>query len=107
MMVTLQQKTMRDQPMLEYIKINPHVATTARSIPISRTASANVVTPMRSVYTMKTIALPWQTAEEIEEEEWKALVAQPEIQRGFSRLADKIRADIAAGKFEEGGFAVE
>ena len=42
-----------------------------------------------------------------EEEKWQSLIAQPEIQRGFSRLADKIRADIAAGKFEEGGFVVE
>ncbi len=37
--------------MLEYVKINPHVAATAGMfpIPISRIASANVVTPILSV----------------------------------------------------------
>ena len=92
---------------MEYVRINPQVAKTKGNIFIPQVGYTHMVAIMYSANTMETVALSWKNPDEIEEEEWKALVAQPEMQRGFSRLADKIRADIAAGKFEEGGFAVE
>lgn len=41
-----------------------------------------------------------EIVEEQEEQEWEALNAQPEIQCGLSRLAKKIRADIATQRHQ-------
>lgn len=61
-----------------------------------------------SQHSSSTILLPvLETPYEREEREWEALNAKPEIQRGLNRLAEKIRANAIAGKFEEGGFGIE
>ncbi len=43
----------------------------------------------------------------IEEQEWDTLFAQPYVQAGLSRLAEEAERQFAAGETEEGGFAVE
>ncbi|MDQ6659557.1 MAG: hypothetical protein M3Z24_01165 [Chloroflexota bacterium] len=42
-----------------------------------------------------------------EELEWDTLFAQPHVQAGLDRLAEKAERQFAAGETEEGGFAVE
>lgn len=61
----------------------------------------------KTLFEPGTFPQPGKTPEAWDEEEWDRIVAQPQVQRGFNRLADKIRSQVATGKFEEGGFSVE
>ncbi|HEY0754010.1 MAG TPA: hypothetical protein VGD98_08630 [Ktedonobacteraceae bacterium] len=95
--------------MLNYICVRPGIATSKHINKNTLLPSATIpsaISPSAQGNELEAIIL-LETGEEYEERAWEALNAQPEIQRGLSRLADKIRANAAAGKFEEGGFGIE
>ncbi len=45
--------------------------------------------------------------EEIEEQEWEAIISKPRVQKKLLALAEEAWKEYEAGETEEGGFAVE
>ncbi len=45
--------------------------------------------------------------DDIEEQEWDTLFAQPHVQAALSCLAEEAERQFAVGETEEGGFGVE
>jgi len=52
-------------------------------------------------------ALTAHILEEIEEQEWEAIINKPQVQEKLIALADEAWKEYQAGETEEGGFAVE
>lgn len=85
--------------MLEYVKINPAASTAIMtSISVISAASAG---------TVEVTAPSQRAAEELEEQEWDALVSSPHGQRVLHHLLKEARQQIVAGKVVEGGFGLE
>jgi len=94
--------------MIEYVKVNPGASAVAITrIAVTGATSTSIVSTATSAGTLEITASQRKIAEELEEQEWDAVVSQPYVQHGLNRLAAKIRQQIAAGETEEGGFAVE
>ncbi len=108
-MGTLQGKMRKSKYMLEYVRINPGASAAAitQSVSVTRASDVLIAPTIVSTGTMENSALQRKNAEEIEEEEWDALVQSPHGQRALHHLLTEARREIAAGKTEEGGFGVE
>ena len=94
--------------MLEY-RVNTGTAASGHATQMRcflAVVGSNTVISSAQGQSSSTIFLP-EPPHEREEREWEALNAKPEIQSGLNRLAEKIRANAANGKFEEGGFGIE
>ena len=51
-------------------------------------------------------ALAERILEEIEEQEWEAIISKPHVQQKLLKLAEEAWQEYEAGEAEEGGFAV-
>ena len=52
-------------------------------------------------------ALATHILEEIEEQEWEAIINKPRVQKKLLALAEEAWKEYEVGETEEGGFAVE
>lgn len=94
--------------MIGYTRVNLGAAATAAIMNVSVTSTSGTDFLSSTIFTSTTeVAISQQTADDLEEQRWKAVISQPHVQRGLDSLATRIRKQIAAGEGEEGGFAVE
>jgi len=92
--------------MLEYVRINPHTATSVgtRSFPL---ASAATTTAMSIVIPFSREKSSAFFMEMDEEREWESIVRKNHVKNALRRLAADALRQEAEKETEEGGFAVE